>query len=284
MRDLKLPGDRVLRFRVSGVEVAPAIVFHHGTPGTLPPQALVRAVLARGLRLVSISRPGYGGSTRWTGRDVVDVVADTAAVLDEIGADRVAMLGWSGGGPHALACSARLPGVIGATILSGLAPFGAEGLEFTEGMDTGDRDEWTAASRGEAALRAHVSPLVGDMVLAPSPEADLTTLPPADRIALRGAFGEDLVAANRDALGSGIDGWVDDELAFTRPWGFDLGEVGVPVTIRHGGDDVNVPPTHGDWLAHHLPTATLQRRVGEGHLSIMNGDFAEIVGSFAELL
>jgi pimeloyl-ACP methyl ester carboxylesterase len=132
---VRLPDGRRLDLRVSGPAGGFPLVFHHGTPGAATPvRALDRAAHARGLRLVTTSRPGYGDSSRQPGRAVVDVAADTAAVLASIGAERCLVAGWSGGGPHALACGARLDAVTAVLVIAGLAPYGVEGLHWMSGM------------------------------------------------------------------------------------------------------------------------------------------------------
>src|SRR5436190_280844 len=124
---VRLPDGRLLDLRVSGPADGLPLVFHHGTPGAATPlRALERAAHARGLRLVTTSRPGYGGSSRQPRRAVVDVVADTAAVLANIGAERCLVAGWSGGGPHALACGARLDAAAAVLVIAGVAPYGAQ--------------------------------------------------------------------------------------------------------------------------------------------------------------
>ncbi|HVA08511.1 MAG TPA: alpha/beta fold hydrolase, partial [Acidimicrobiales bacterium] len=101
---LVLGGGRRLDVRVSGPPDGMPLVFHHGTPGArVPFRAIERAAHARGLRLLTLSRPGYGESTRLPGRPVAGIVPDVSAALDAIGADRCLVAGWSGGGPHALA-------------------------------------------------------------------------------------------------------------------------------------------------------------------------------------
>jgi pimeloyl-ACP methyl ester carboxylesterase len=272
---LVLSDGRSLDVRVSGPEDGLALVFHHGTPGTLPTRDFERAVHARGWRLVVLSRPGYGNSARQPGRTVVDIVADTTEALHSIGVDRCLIGAWSGGGPHALACAARLPGVLGAMLLAGLAPADG-GLDFVAGMNQDNLDEWTAAFDGEATLRAYVEPVAPELMKLPSDEDGASadeSLPTADQAAFTGEFAEDLVAATRDALRHGVDGWIDDELAFAKPWGFDLSEITIPVSLWHGSDDRNVPFSHGTWLAEHLATAVLHREDGQGHLSIMAGPF-----------
>jgi pimeloyl-ACP methyl ester carboxylesterase len=271
---LEVADGRVIEVRVTGPEDGWPLVFHHGTPGSLPTQGFERAVHSRGLRLISFARPGYANSTRQPGRAVVDVVADTEAVLRSIGAGSypALMLGWSGGGPHALACAARLPRVVRALTVAGLGPCDGDGLDFTAGMDDENRAEWAATLRGEAAMRELFEPLVEGMTtvmpdsFAFDPE---NALPPADRIAMTGEFAADLAASNRHSLEFGIDGLIDDELAFSKPWGFDLSEIRIPLAVFHGTADANVPVAHGHWLASQIPKATLHLEQGEGHLSIM---------------
>lgn len=115
---------RTLDVFVDGPEGGVPLLFHNGTPSSGQLYApFVEVVSQRGLTMVSFSRAGYGDSTRNPGRSVADVIPDVAAVLDRLGADRIYTLGWSGGGPHALACAALLPArLIGAATVGGLAP------------------------------------------------------------------------------------------------------------------------------------------------------------------
>jgi pimeloyl-ACP methyl ester carboxylesterase len=259
------------------------VVFHHGTPGTLPAQVFVRAAHERGLRVVSFSRAGYAGSTRHAGRSVVSVVDDTEAVLRSLGVDRCFVVGWSGGGPHALACAARLSGVVGALTIAGLAPADAAGLDFVQGMSQDNRDEWAAVFQGETTLRAlvdSVAPLLTSTQDAAIEPDD--SLPAADWRAMTGEFADDLTAANRDGLRLGIDGWVDDELAFAKPWGFDLDEIEIPISVWHGTADLNVPADHGRWLAANLPTASLHLEAEEGHMSIVANSVGRMFDDLTE--
>ena len=148
---VRLPDGRRLDLRVSGPAGGFPLVFHHGTPGAATPiRVRERAVHARGLRLVTTSRPGYGGSTAQPGRSVVDVAADTAAVLAAIGADRCLIAGISGGGPHALACGARLGAAAAVLVIAGGAPHGAAGLDWMAGMGQENIAEFSTALEGEA--------------------------------------------------------------------------------------------------------------------------------------
>jgi pimeloyl-ACP methyl ester carboxylesterase len=269
---VRLPDGRRLDLRVSGPAGGVPLVFHHGTPGAVTPlRALERAVHARGLRLVTTSRPGYGDSTPQPGRSVVDVAEDTAAVLAAIGADRCLVAGWSGGGPHALACGARLGATAAVLVIAGAAPYEAAGLDWMAGMGEENVVEFSAALRGEDELRTYLLHEREQLkeVTAPGIIASLETLlPDTDRAVLTGEFGEDLAANLREAVRPGVEGWLQDDLAFTRSWGFGLEEISVPTMIWQGSADLMVPFAHGQWLASRLPGASVHLEEGEGHLSV----------------
>jgi pimeloyl-ACP methyl ester carboxylesterase len=269
---VQLPDGRRLDVQVSGPGDGLPLVFHHGTPGAATPiRALERAAHARGLRLVTTSRPGYGGSTRQPGRTVADVAADTAAVLAAIGAERCLIAGWSGGGPHALACGAQLGATAAVLVIAGVAPYPAAGLDWMAGMGEENVVEFSTALRGEAELRPYLlqvseplKEITADQIIA-SLE---TLLPDVDRAVLTGEFGDDMAASFREAVRVSVDGWLDDDLAFTRPWGFGLEEITVPTMIWQGSADLMVPFAHGQWLASQLPGASVHLEAGEGHLSV----------------
>jgi pimeloyl-ACP methyl ester carboxylesterase len=269
---VRLPDGRRLDMRVSGPAGGLPLIFHHGTPGAgTPVRALERATHTRGLRLVTTSRPGYGGSSRQPGRSVADVAADTAAVLAAVGAERCLIAGWSGGGPHALACAARLDAVAAVLVIAGVAPYGAEGLDWMAGMGEDNITEFSAALRGEDELRPYL--LRGREHLKDVAAADVaasleTLLPDVDRAVLTGEFAEDTAASFREAVRTGVEGWLDDDLAFASPWGFGLEEISVPTMIWQGTADLMVPFSHGRWLASRLPGASAHLEEGEGHLSV----------------
>jgi pimeloyl-ACP methyl ester carboxylesterase len=281
---IQLAGGRALDIYVSGAAGAVPLITHHGTPGARRPlRPLEQAAHERGLRFVSASRPGYGRSTRQPGRSVLDVVADTAAVLAAVGACECFVAGHSGGGPHALACAANLEGVRATLVIAGAAPDGLPELDFTTGMAQDNVLEFEFARAGEAALRPHLEAQRGGLLAAGVDEltAALAGLLPAPDVeAMRGELGEDAVSAFREALCLGVDGWVDDDLAFTSSWGFSVGEIRTPVSLWQGEEDRMVPPAHGRWLAQAIPGAEAHVLAGEGHLSLV----AELAGPMLDAL
>ncbi|MET1072023.1 MAG: alpha/beta hydrolase [Umezawaea sp.] len=215
----------------------------------------------RGIRLVGYDRPGYGGSTAVVGRDVAAAAADVGAVADALGLGRFAVAGHSGGGPHALACGALLPGRVFAVVsVSGPAPVSAEGLDWFAGMAAGGEAELRAAVAGRAALEEHLA----------SAEFDAEVFTPADRAALDGGWAS-LNANAGAAMAAGLGGLVDDDLALVAPWGFDPAEVSVPTLLVHGVRDRMVPSEHGEWLADRVrPHGELRLSPQDGHVSILD--------------
>ena len=246
----------------------------------------MRAVAGRGWQLVTYSRPGYAGSTRHEGRSVADAAADVATILDSLGIDHFVTLGWSGGGPHALACAALLPERCdGAATLAGVAPYDAEGLDFLAGMGPENVEEFGAAARSRAELDAFLGTFA-EALADTTPEGLADSLggliDDVDRAALAtGELAEMLATSVRRAVSAGIDGWRDDDLAFVRDWGFDLGAISVPVSVWQGAHDRMVPFAHGRWLAAHIPGAREHLYDDEGHLSLVGSRCRAILDDLA---
>lgn len=283
LHHLILPDGRSLDYYVSGPADAIPVIWHHGTPSSGLPSAHLRdAVLARGLRLVTMSRAGYGASARHRGRRVVDVVDDTAALLRHLGSPPCLVGGHSGGGPHALACAARLPGVRAAASVAGVAPYDAHDLDFLAGMGEGNIVEFNLALEGEEALRPWIEREAVGLADA-TPEAVVAAmdsiLPPIDKACITEDFGHQMVADLGEALRHGVEGWIDDDLAFCAPWGFSLDEITVPVAIWQGDQDLMVPFAHGQWLGRAVPNAQSELYEGEGHISIGIGKVEQILDS-----
>ena len=211
---------------------------------------------------------------------MVDVVDDLAALLEALDAERCLVAGWSGGGPHALASAARLPQVASTLVIAGVAPYGAEGLDWPAGMGQDNVDEVEAAIGGPAVLRPFLDAQRRDLqqVDAAGIVASLASLlPDADRAVLTDEFAEDMAAEYVEALAHGLDGWLDDDLAFIAPWGFELDEIDGPVSLWQGTEDLMVPFAHGAWLAEHVPGVRAHLLEGEGHLSVGVGTLDQML-------
>ncbi|MBA2521072.1 MAG: alpha/beta hydrolase [Chloroflexia bacterium] len=263
VQDLRLPDGRVLRVHDSADDSATStftLLWHHGSPQTGAPLApLLAAAADRGIRLLSYGRPSYGGSSPQPDRDVASAGSDVAHLADALGLGRFAMMGASGGGPHALACAALLPArVSGVACLAGLAPFAADGIDWFGGM-AGDGASLRAAVAGRAARERYEA----------TAEFNPESFTARDYAALAGAWSslsEDVGLA----AAAGGDGVIADDLAFVAPWGFSVADITAPVLIVQGGQDRVVPPAHGDWLLRHCRRAELWLRPHDGHISILD--------------
>lgn len=272
---------RVVEVTDTGSTERPVVVFHSGTPvGLVPFEPLIAAAAERHVRVVNVLRPGYGRSTANPGRSVADVVSDISAVAVALGIERYVAIGHSGGGPHALACRALDGARCRAAItVAGVAPFGFDGLDFLDGMGEDNVAEFTAALEGDPALTDYLSAAAstfvgvqgGDII-----EAMESLLPEVDQAYLRDGFADFLAAAVRSGVTSGIDGWHDDDIAFTRQWGFELAGLS-SVSIWQGSDDLMVPFAHAKYLVHQIMGSTPHLLEGEGHLSLLGGRMEAIL-------
>ncbi len=263
LRTLQTSDGRTLAFAVWGDPSGFPIMGLHGTPGCRlqrwPHEELYQQL---GVCVVTHDRAGYGRSTRRHGRGVADAVGDVIAIADELGFDRFGVTGGSGGGPHALACAALRPDrVVRATSSVGVAPYGDGGLEHDEwvhGMDSENVKEFGLALEGEEALTEYVEAqqvqFEARVAVDPSTVLDDYDVSDSDRARLaQPEVMQILREATAEWAFNGVGGWVDDDLAFTRRWGFDVSNIAVPVLIIYGSADVLVPSAHGEWLAAHVP-------------------------------
>lgn len=256
---------RVLHYYdTQNADALAAVFWLHGSPNVgSPPEPLFEAAAANGLRWISYDRPGYGGSDPADGRTIAAAADDVAAIADALGFGQFAVFGHSGGGPHALACAARLPHrVIAAVSASAPAPFDAAGLDWFAGWSPGIAAENRAAAAGRAALEQHLATA--------EPEDMSAFFTAADIEALGGRWAWVGQVAGQ-AIEQGGDGYVEDALATVQPWGFDLAGIKVPVLLLHGAEDKMVPPAHAAWLeAHCHAAAQLRLLPGAGHITVLD--------------
>jgi pimeloyl-ACP methyl ester carboxylesterase len=256
-RDVGLADGRVLHAYATEADDAGAVVWHHGTPNLgAPPAPLFAAASALGLRFVSYDRPGYGGSTERVGRTIADAALDAAAVADVFGIGRFAVMGHSGGGPHALACAALLGSrVTAAVAVSALAPPDDDGLDWYDGMISSGIASLRAAAAGREAKARFEAEHGADY------DPEFTA---ADLAALSGDW-----SWFETVLAPDASGLLDDDIAYTSPWGFDPATITQPVLLLHGDADGIAPPSHARRLASRLPDAELRMTSGDGHLSVL---------------
>jgi pimeloyl-ACP methyl ester carboxylesterase len=203
---------RTLAVEDCGDPAGRPVLVHMGTPNSrylYGPN--VRDAAERGLRLIGYDRPGYGESSPQPGRTVADCADDVRTICAELGIDRLATWGISGGGPHVLACGALLPDLVTAVAsLASPAPYGAEGLDYFAGMGQVNIDDTRLFLTDEAAARAKMDK-DRDEILATSPDDAArgieSLLTPTDAAVLRGELAEYLMSSEQDGLATGSEGW-----------------------------------------------------------------------------
>jgi pimeloyl-ACP methyl ester carboxylesterase len=282
-RVVRTSDGRTLAVEDGGDPAGRAVLVHLGSPDWRHLYGpWVADAAGRGLRLIGYDRPGYGGSTPQPGRSIADWAADVRAICAALEIDRLAMWGWSGGGPHVLACAALLPDLVAAAAsLSSLAPYGAEGLDWFAGMSQDNVDlnrlllTDPAAARAkmdkdrEGFLAASASEMVEGLasVLAP---VDAAVLQGEDGMAAWGAY------AIHDGLAPGSQGYCDDNRATLDPWGFELAGITVPVLLLHGSQDRFAPFGHSQWLATHIPGVEARLLDDDGHMTLVEHHIGEV--------
>jgi pimeloyl-ACP methyl ester carboxylesterase len=275
-RLMDLPDGRELAWLELGDPSGPPVIGFHGTPGSrLGFTINQKAVDGSGVRLISVDRPGYGHSSYHRGRSLADWPRDVVTLADHLGISSFAVIGVSGGGPHAAACAHFLSDrVAAAGIISGVGPLADPRAEV--GM-MGANQILAKLARRSQYLPLPVFALVS-FVSRHWPEAALRTavkqLPAADadvigREEVQAMFVEE---ARRASSTSAIAAAQDFAL-FAADWGFRLEDITVPVHVWHGDADRNVPFAHGRLQAERIPGATFHECPGEGHL--LMGDHLE---------
>jgi pimeloyl-ACP methyl ester carboxylesterase len=261
---------RTLAFVERGAEDGVPVLVCHGTPGSRLTRHPDRQLYERhGVRMIVYDRPGYGRSDPRPGRSVADAAADVEAIADELGLERFAVVGGSGGAPHALACGALLDErVLRVGALVTPAPSDSPDFDFFAGLADLNVKEFGAALEGQDAIEAYLEPFVEEMRRDPDPviEQIASELPDVDRaIISRAEFRAVMRESFTEAVRQGVRGWADDDLAFAKSWGFEPEDVEVEVRLWQGELDVLAPRAHGEYVAGRLPNGRFELLEGGGH-------------------
>jgi pimeloyl-ACP methyl ester carboxylesterase len=278
---LDLPDGRSLEVGTLGEPSGRTVLFHHGTPGSANLVKMLAPLAEDGsFFVVTTSRAGYGKSSRLEGRDVASVVSDARAALDSLGRSDYVVVGWSGGGPHALACAALdAPRCLAAWSLAGVVPTTVD-FDWTEGMGPENVEEFALAKKGGPEYEA-VMAMAGETFGAATTDDVVALfgglLSEPDRAvfepeAARQAFVDSL----HQGFEFGWRGFFDDDQAMMKEWGFDPASITVPVAVWFGDHDLMVPRTHGEWLLENLPTSNKHFFPGDGHVSLVVNHLDEL--------
>jgi pimeloyl-ACP methyl ester carboxylesterase len=284
---LDLEDGRKLEVIHNSGDLTDAVVFHHGTPSDANLwNSWLTFLESKGIGAISFSRAGYGNSDRHLGRKVVSVNEDVQELIERFGAERFVAVGWSGGGPHAIA-NTLLTECKGALTLAGVGAYGVSDLNFLEGMGEENEIEFSAAVAGKAELTNWMEVNAVDFAKVTAEDlkqalGGLISQP--DKDLLFDSYANEMAATFQSALEHGYWGWFDDDMAFVESWGFELSEIEKPVELWQGDQDLMVPHAHGIWLEKHLPNAKLVFRPGEGHMSLGENSKDEISRAIVAML
>jgi pimeloyl-ACP methyl ester carboxylesterase len=214
---------RVVNYCLYGPQDGTPVISHNGSPSTRWKRPnIVSAIERSGVRMLVHDRPGYGGSTRQVGRRVGDAAEDVRRLADELGWERFAVHGHSGGGPYALACAALLPErVTRCAIGAGLAPSHAEGVDFFGRLDPSRGKTFRLALEGEEKLRPVMAEAAAGImaeIAAGGPEMLPEPGEPAPPELARAIDDPAAMARLRATFADSLDGWIDDQLAAIHRW------------------------------------------------------------------
>lgn len=263
-----LPDGRELCWRVWGDPDGRPLLRLQGTPGSrlsIPP--LHKEWSDQGLRVIMADRPGFGRSTRLPDRRVLDLADDYAVLLDQLGLDSAALLGISGGGPHALAFAFRHPDRVRAvSVVAGVPPLYDEDVSL---LPKANAKSYELAKIGWHALHRFTKQEREVMLADPVAglRASMVNAPPDDqRIMSEPSWQQSHCMGVREALRQGGEGWTDEVKAILSPWGFEPEEVKVHVAWWAGEADINCPISAVRRYVGRLPSAELHVWEGAGHL------------------
>jgi pimeloyl-ACP methyl ester carboxylesterase len=263
---LEVYDGRTIGYATWGDPEGTPVFLGHGTPGSrldrYPGLDDPEWVRSWHLRFIGVDRPGYGYSDPWPEATLLDCAGDFVRVADDLGLERFAALGVSGGAPYVIALGAVAPERVGrVAVVSGA----------DVGLDEDETPEELAAELGEEArmLREDPEEWYAGFV------AEVTEVD--RRVLERPEVRASAIEMFQEGVRQGAAGWVDDVLRLRRPWPFRLDEIRADVRFYHGEDDTNVPPRHAKKLAEGIPGSQLRLYAGEGHISILDSPIKEIV-------
>ena len=252
---LQLSDGRFIEYIDNGVSSKSALILHHGTPTSMAVWGTWLAATAEeGIRAIAFTRPGYAGSDRKVDHTVISANNDLEEILNHLEVENFVSIGWSGGGPYALA-SGLLERCSGVQLIASVSPYDAEDFDWFQDQSPESIEE---AKISVASLADSIAFKQGYYAEIRDRKAEEFLVEYAKRASFSSfenvyrAFAEDLSLSLRDALRVGVIGYAEDEYAFLRNWGFEVKDVRVPVVIWQGLDDLSVSPHMARWFNENL--------------------------------
>jgi len=269
----RLPDGRRIGYAEYGAPNGLPAIALHGTPGCRYMFALTdSAARARGLRIIAPERPGYGLSDIHHFDTLAETAHDVEAIADALGLDRFALIGVSGGGPHAVAAAGLLKQrVLRMALIAPVGPIAGSAhirmSHFHHFIFTNLAPSPHAAGAFFFGLRTMIdwTPAVAYHLL-------MQRVTQTDNELLhRSEVRENLQATIREGLRPGVEGPLQDLRLYCGSWGLPLGEIDAPTLVWQGSADTIVPPDAAYHLAGALPNCRLEVLEGAGHYWIFGG-------------
>jgi pimeloyl-ACP methyl ester carboxylesterase len=269
---LKLSDGRAIEYIDNGVSSKSALILHHGTPTSMTVWGTWLAAAAeKGIRAIACTRPGYAGSDRKVGHRIIDANDDLEEILNQLDIENFVSIGWSGGGPYALA-SGLLKKCTGVQLIASVSPYDADDFDWFQDQTPEMVEEAKVSAKSledsitfKEGYYTELRDMTTEQFLV---EYEKRSSFKAFENAYR-EFSKDLSFSMRDALRDGAIGYAEDEYAFLSNWGFETKEIQVPVGIWQGLDDKSVSPHMAKWLNANIVKPTLKLLDGQHHGSIM---------------
>lgn len=282
LNTIQLPDGRTLSYAEYGDPQGLPVFFFHGFPGSrYDGEYSGQAAAEIGIRLIAPDRPGMGYSDFQTKRCLLDWPEDVCRLADTLGLDKFGVLGYSGGGPHALVCAYRIPDRLTTVgVMAGVGPVTEPGA--LDGMNRNNIQiltlsrqvpwllnliyRWNMTADGEKLMRAGMPQMS-------KPDQAAMQNPEVLRV---------MAKDYKEAFRQNPRGVVHEGALFACDWGFKLSEIQAKVYLWQGEDDTNVPPAMGHYQASHLPNCTAKYFIGEGHISIVTNHIREILAVYIQ--
>lgn len=262
--ELELSDGRALGYAIWGDPQGQAVLLFHGAPSSRLFAPDPGVTTSRGVRLVTVDRPGYGRSDPRNGRQILDWPDDVAHLVDALDFQQFAVVAHSSGGPYALACALAMPERVSRVVLAScVAPLD----ELTPDLvGSSDEQHLVELSRSDPeSAAAMIADSVAWLLEEPDRFLSVPRPEPDARLLQEPQVRQMFASSVREAVRCGLDGYISDEVLERRPWGYGLGEVMLPVAVWHGAHDGYLPRGHAETMANLLPNGRLRFDPDLGH-------------------
>ena len=281
---IKLRSGRTIGYAEYGDPQGIPVLHFHGTPssrfeGSRP--AIDEIATRHHVHLILPERPGYGLSDFQPKRSFLDWPDDVVEFADTLHIDQFAVMGLSGGGPYVAACAYKIPQrLTAAGIVSGIGPLDAPGA--FDGMGKSDRQVYNLARKAPWMLRPLFWYMAGEMRRNPdkSIEQLVADCHETDKAAIaQPDLKEVLIKTTNGGFQQGGRATAWEYVLFTRPWGFRLDDIQMPVYLWHGEMDTMCPVSMGRFMAKSIPNCRARFYPNEGHISLVANHFEELLAT-----